>query len=548
MVLTSGVWLRILVAVSCLAPAAARGQASATAPIGDPLYEDLDRLIDAGFITHVIVGQRPYSQDALRRLVVEARGRLDTSAVDALDPAIRASVARLERRTARAAVELIDGAATRRLEVEPLATLRVDALTTDAPTRPVPSNGLGTTEADLNALTNYREGRVFPAGSTIGLESQHWLQAGRVSVQLQPRLALSDRRGGATTSDLSLQSALVRGVWDNVALTAGREYTQWAQASEAGLFFSENAPTLDMIRVASDHPFVLPGPFASLGIVGATIQMADLGASTMNSHSRLVSYKVSVRPTNALELGATFANHFGGAGARNPSLLDRVIDLIPVIDIFRHHPDSTDVSSDKLLGVDGRLRIQSLANLTLYLDAALEDFDFHRLRSVFTEDAAYSAGASLPVLGARSLSARVGMHSTGLRFYEHHLITNGIAARRFILGDDLAHDAIGYYGSLTWNTRPDLRLSATMHRETRRNDEYLGGYTNPDLTGLVFTKVEDRPDEYRTRGLISVRWASPSNRAIVDVGTGLERTSNFGFVRAAPQVHAMGTVTVTTYR
>ena len=517
-------------------------------PIGDPLYEDVDRLVDAGFIRHVIVGQRPYSQDALHRMVSEARARLDTSAVDAVDPTLRASIARLERRTARAVAEVRDAAGALKFEVEPLATLRVDALATDAPTRPVPSNGLGTTEADLNALTNYREGRALPTGSTLGVESQHWLQVGGVSVQLQPRLAVSDRRDGVKTANLSLQSALVRGVWDNVAFTAGREYTRWAQADEAGLFFSENTPALDMIRLASDHPFVLPGLLGSLGIVGATIQMADLGASTMNSHSRLVSYKVSLRPTNALEFGGTFANHFGGAGARNPSLLDRVIDLIPVIDIFRHHPDSTDVSSDKLLGVDGRLRIQSLANVTLFVDAALEDFDFHRLRSVFTEDAAYSAGASIPVVGVRSLSARVGMHSTGLRFYEHHLITNGIAARRFILGDDLGHDATGYYGSLTWNTVPDLRLSATIHRETRRNDEYLGGYTNPDLTGLVFTKVEDRPDEYRTRGIVSVRWSSPSGRAIVDVATGLERTSNFGFVSAAPAVHAMGTVTVTTYR
>ena len=539
----------MLIAVSCLASTVAGAQSTQTIPIGDPVYADIDRLIDAGLITRVLVGQRPYSRAALDDFVGEARARLaargDPGEADA---SLREMVVRIARRAGQDGRDSATADVAGRVRAEPLAMMRLDALSTDAPVRAVPGNGLGTTEADLNTLTDYREGRAFPPGTTVGLETLHWIQVSGVSAQVQPRVALAASRDGTTSASLTVQSALLRGVWDDVALTVGREYTRWAQADETGLFFSENAPPLDMIRVASDRPFVLPGLLAHLGLVGGTLQIADLGASVANSHSRLVSYKATIRPTSVLELGASFDDHFGGSGAKGSSLVDRIIDLIPAIDIFRHHPDSTVVSSDKLLGLDGRLRLESLANITLFMDAALEDFDFHRLGSVFTEDAAYSAGASIPALWSPSLSARAGVHTTGLRFYEHHLITDGIAARRYILGDDLGHDATGYYASLEWRAQPSLALRSTIDRETRRNDQYLGVYVNPDQTGLVFNKVEVRPQEQRTRGLLSARWTPASGRTTVEAIGGVERTSNFGFVIAEPQLHAMGSVVITAYR
>ncbi|MDQ2668743.1 MAG: capsule assembly Wzi family protein, partial [Gemmatimonadota bacterium] len=410
------------------------------------------------------------------------------------------------------------------------------------------SNGLGATEADLNSLSNYREGRLYPTGSTFGLESQHWLQFATVSIQAQPRLAIHFPRDGATEGSVRLESGSLRGVMGNVALTAGREFTLWAQAENAGLFFSENAPALDMFRLASDLPFQLPGVFRRAGLVAATLQVADLGQSAANSHSRLVSYKVSVRPTNVLELGATFENHFGGAGATNPSFLNRVFDLLPVVDIFRHHADSTDVQSDKLIGADGRLRLAGLANVTLFGEIALEDFDFHRLGSVFTEDAAYSVGVAVPAIFSPSLWGSVRYHTTGLRFYEHHLIVDGIAARRFILGDDLGHDARALNASLTLRTLPGLLLTISADHERRSNDEYLGSYVNTNLSGLVFRKVSDRPEEVRTRGVLTLRWTPPTSRVNVELGAGAERASNFGFESVPSRLHGVGNFTITAYR
>ncbi len=528
--------------------ASASAQSAVTVPVGDPLYQDVDRLVDAGLIARIVVGQRPYSRGALARFAAEARSRLDSTSDGTGIAVLQEALARLERRLVHAtSVDSAKGA-TSRVIVAPFDVVRFDALSTDAASRPVPSNGLGSMEADLNSLTSYREGREYPMGSTFGLESQHWLQVGSVSIQAQPRIALSLPREGATAGAFQVESGDLRGVMGNVALTVGREFTLWSQADDAGLLFSENAPALDMIRLASDNPFQLPGAFRHAGLVAATLQIADLGSSAANAHSRLVSYKVSVRPTDVLELGATFENHFGGAGSRSPSLLNRVIDLLPFVDIFRHHADSTDVQSDKLIGADGRLRLPMLANATLFGEVALEDFDFHRLGSIFTQDAAYSAGVSVPAIFSPSFSGRVRYHTTGLRFYEHHLIVDGIAAHRFILGDDLGHDARAFDASLTWRTAPGLLLTISADHEIRSNDEYLGSYINPNLTGLVFQKVSDRPEEVRTRGLLALRYTPPTGHATVELGGGAERTSNFGFAAVPSRIHGVGNLTITAYR
>ena len=542
----------VLALITLVAPFEARGQGTVTVPVDDPLYRDVDRLIDAGLATHVVVGQRPYSRRMIARLVREARLNLDTTRADAgSGPSLEAiSVNRLRAAFAPEVADL-DGDARAAAEVRwtPIRSLRAEALVTDAPTRSVPSNGLGSVEADVNPLIDGREGRPFVPGGNVALESEHAIQflAG-ISLQAQPRFwAYRGRSGRSAGIEGALLSANLRAVRGKVALTVGREYTEWSPAPGAGLLFSENAPALDMVRVATDAPIVLPSVLGWLGGVSGTLQIADMGRSDSSDHSRLVSYKVSISPTNTLELGGTFVNHYGGAGARPVSALDRFIDLVPFLDIFRHHVDSTAVDSDKLLGVDGRLRISQLGNIALFGELALEDFDFHRLGSIFTEDAAYTAGVIIPTFLTPALSARVGYHVVGLRFYEHHILRNGIAVRRFTLGDDLGHDASGFFGLLRSEHMNGISVTAEGAYESRRNDEYVGAYTKPGLTGLVFSRVTARPEEQRSRGTVSVRWFRPDGGMMVELKAGVERVGNFAFVAAPDRTHGLASVSAAWY-
>ena len=57
----------VLVAMALCIPALGRTQGTVTVRVDNPLYRDVDRLIDDGLVTDAIVGQRPYSRRALAR-------------------------------------------------------------------------------------------------------------------------------------------------------------------------------------------------------------------------------------------------------------------------------------------------------------------------------------------------------------------------------------------------------------------------------------------------------------------------------------------------
>ena len=549
--------LAVLLVLSVCSARSLGAQASVTVRTDDPMYLDADHLIDAGLVDTVIVGQRPYSRRGLALIARQVQRRLSDMATHDQHVSIQ-SLHAAERLLRALALEMptarVDNAPGASSPVRPdwLHSLRVEALVTDAPTRAVPTNGLGSSEADLNTFTDYHQGLRLVPGANVAVESEHAvvLPFG-VTVQARPRFWIHDERGGGQGASrgaaFELPSASARLVKGNVALTVGREYTVWPQAEGAAQFFSENAPALDMIRIASDAPFALPSPLHWLGPIAGTIQIADLGASVKNSHSRLVAYKLSASPVRGLELGARYENHFGGSGSPPTSAADRIIDLVPFLDVFRHHVDSTDVESDKLLGLDARLRLRNAGNVTLFGEFSLEDFDLHRLRSIFTQDAAYSTGVIIPRLVVPSLSARLLYHTLGLRFYQHHLLTNGIASHRRLLGDELGRDAQGYAMLVRWQGAGNLSLSGDMAYEERRNDEYFGAYTNPGRQGLVFTRASTQPRERRTRGVGGVRWLSTDGHVVIEARGGMERTTNFDFRVDMPAVHGVGSIAATFF-
>lgn len=515
----------VALALSSSLAVRALAQGSPTVAPGDPAYADARRLLDHGLAPGIAVSQLPWSRRTFTRIHRAACPQLGSGEVPSGAPSIVNACHRLRWRFADAVGPPGPEAAPAWM-VQPLAELRAGALYTDAPARGLEGNGLGTTEADLRPLTALREGRRYATGTNATLESAHWARFGsHLTLEARPRLWLAAPRGGDADAALELRTASARLVAANVAITLGREHTDWGNAPGGGLFFSANGPPLDMIRVATEEPFRLPSVLGRLGPTSATVQLANVGPSASHSHSRLAAYKVSIQPATTVELGATFANHFGGAGSIDPGLGRRIVDLLPFVDVFRRHNDSTEFDSDKKLGIDARARVPRLGNATLFAELALEDFDVHRLRSVLTEDAAWILGVRLPSLGAPSLSAQFSYHATGIRFYEHHLMQNGYASRRFLLGDPLGRDASGWYGAVAWESPGGLTLRALSAYESRGNSEFIGGYTQPGLKGLVFRVVTPRPAELRRRLVVDATQRSRDGRRSVSLGAGVERVS-----------------------
>lgn len=478
---------------------AAGAQGTSLLAAEDLAYRDLDRLAELGIATGV-ASQRPYSRREIVRIVRAARAQVDGAGWIDEQPATRGRIAAfLDRLEAR----FTPTAAGRGELFERITTT---AGATDAPRRAFVGTLASGIEATIGPLATRRLGRPAVRGSTLSLELAHRAEPTRwLAVQAAERVELRSSRDRAADAELLLGSARARA--GNVALIIGRQQLGWAQGAGDGLFLASDAPALDLVSLASDRPFLLPGLLGRLGPTQATLVVADLGPSAVRSHSKLLAYKVSVLPAPRVEIGATFMNHYGGVGGRSSTLGDRVIDFLPFIDIFRAHnyKDTTrvlDVDSDKLLGVDGRVRFPRLGGLLLTGEVLIDDFDVHRIPTLFTWDGAQTVGIVLPALGGPEWSARLSAKHTGVRTYAHGALTNGIASRGRLLGDELGPDAKSFGAEVRWEPGPSMSLSiegrSALHSKAVYASEESGTY-------FLIHRVGDPSNEQRDRAIAVLR-------------------------------------------
>ena len=511
-----------------------RAVAQATGVVSpvDLAYDDIDRLRDLGLLKTGVAGQRPYSRGEFARLVHAALDAMATRSRDGgsgsvVEASANAIIARLadrfladaDRPTSWPAVHLVDDAV-------------LQFTSTDAVRRGFAGSNASALEATIDPLARPRVGTPAARGESMTLDlSQRIEFASWLSAQASERLEQRWSRNSAVSArDGELLAASVRARYRNVALSLGRQQIVWGQTRGDGLFFSSDAPALDLIKLSSDRPFVMPGVLRVLGPAQATLIVAEMGPSRVRSHSKLLAYKASVQPRPSLELGASFMNHYGGSGGRSSSLGNRVIDFLPIIDIFRTHNyyDTTrtlDVDSDKLLGVDARVRFARLGGLTLTGELLIDDFDVHRLPTLLTWDGAQTFAAVLPSIAGSTVSVRLSAKHTGIRTYAHGSLSNGIATRGRLLGDELGPDAKAFGATLLWEPSGSLRIGVEGRRATYSKATYA-----TELRGnyFVIRRIGEASNEQRDRGVFSLIADVASGTSLV-ARVGGERIANFDF-------------------
>lgn len=510
---------------------AAHAAAQGTAPVApsDPVYRDIDRLAQLGVLDSVILAQRPYSRRELARIAASAKDRLSGQSA----PVVRTTEADaiVERMAQRFQ---LDSAASR--DVPRLMLLdgaSVNAVSTDAVRRGFSGTFPERLEATIDPLALPRRlGRPAVRGETGSLElAQRAELTSWLAVHARERFELAlPRSQGGTESHAELLLGGARARLGNVALSLGREQLAWASTDEEGLFLAADAPALDQISLSADRPLLLPGFLRALGPTQGTLALADLGESMVRSHSRLLAYKVSIRPQSSLELGATFMNHFGGAGSPSASLGNRLIDFLPFIDIFRSHnyTDSSrtlDVESDKLLGVNGRLRLARLGGLTLATELLIDDFDVHRIPTLFGWDGSQTFAATLPSIGGTAYSFGVEAAHTGVRTYTHGPLSNGITTRGLLLGDELGPDAKAFGATLTWHGSQGARVSLKGRTELYSRSDYI---VTDEFTRFTLHRVGSVTNELRDRAVASVDWPYAGGVTLL-ARAGVERIRNADF-------------------
>jgi hypothetical protein len=518
-------------AVACLALLAAPLAAQGTALVlpGDPAYRDLDRLAALGMLDTVVMGHRPYSRREIARLASAAersvRRRAGNGAARGSD-----EVAELVRALSRRFAS--DGAtAPRSAVLAPFDGGAAGYTGSSVQRRALVGEGREI-EATIGAFGDRRLGRPEVRGHGAWLEMAHRVEpapflAGTARERVELR---APRDAGVAGGDAELLVASVRARAGNVALTAGRSPVAWSQETGTGLLFASDAPALDMISVSGERPWVLPGFLRRAGAVQGTLLLADLGASAVRSHSRLLAYKLSVAPSPRVEIGGSFTSRFGGEGARPASVGDRLIDFLPFVDIFRRHnytdtSRTLEVESDKMLGLDGRLR---LPGVVLSGELVVDDFDVHRIPTLLTWDGSQSLRITVPRLARDDLALGLSAIHTGIRAYQHYQLSAGHASRGRLLGDELGPDAKAFGAELAWRPRYGTTLSLAARSAIHSRAEYQ--YV-VDGSFFALRRVTAASNELRDR-LVVAASTRPRDDMLLAVRLGALRTRNHAFTGA----------------
>jgi hypothetical protein len=507
------------IAVLICSTALLGAQATPLIAPADRVYRDIDRLAAAGLIDTLIVGVRPFSEREVIRLLTEARRNVERNPAARLW-AERTIASDLER-YARASGRLYDAAT-------------INLVDLDSPYRAIPADPNGEIDAVINPLAANRGGRPTANGVTSSLETMHSAQLGSpLALTFNPQATARSTRGEVGTprsgSNLRLQSATANLQFGNLAIEAGRDYTIFGQTPSGGLLLSENAPTLDLVRISNDRPAALPWVFRVLGPIRATLFVADLG-DTLQIHPRtkIAGYHIAFLPHPQFEIGVEVLDAMGGRGGQPASFGDRIVDAIPLIDaIFRSGTDFQ--FSNKMAGIDFHWRKQSWRGFELYGEGVADDFDIRRLRSVLLEDSGYIFGVSLGcVLECGQMGIRAEYHQTGIRYYTH--TDYPFESRGLVLGDPLGPRAVGGYLTLDGESVRSGYFALSTAFESRSGNLYGSTVNGPNTEGFHFVQTAHRPAEKRARAVATWAPEASGGRIGLRVSAGGEHVWNFDFI------------------
>jgi hypothetical protein len=357
----------VLLAITSLASA----QVSPNIPIGDPFYDVIERLADAGLAPGYMRGTRPFTIAYGVQLVRQA-GQL----------------------------------AAQRGGPEPalLATAR-DLLARLLPHRVGPAALGGEGEIAVGRTDEVIEPAIFSYGDRVGYllpragagaapaEGLGLALTGRASVS---QYAAAEVAGRVLLPGAGPQAGLLRGYGKlglgALELEVGRDDVVWGYARGTALTLSGNARGLDQVALRTARPIVLPWLFRYLGPVQGAIFLARVDQQLPFAHPYLIGKRISILPKPWLELGVVHLFAFGGEGAPAYGASNFIEEFIFG---YRRHAYSENLSNSAF-SWDVRIRIPKV--FELYWEHYFEDC----CATIFTRDSSILAGVRRPaVLSAR---------------------------------------------------------------------------------------------------------------------------------------------------
>lgn len=501
----------------------ATSPSSPNVPVGDPVYRDIDKLVAAGLAKDLIYGHRPWSRSEIVRII-----RVAMEKRNLLGPAADSHLAQVDRildRLENSFREELSGHHRPR----PITSLQAEYTLTDLETRAIHDNGFGSVNASIEPLTAYREGRRYPDGHQISLETEHFLQVSRYfSFYGRPRLQWDISHDGETAVKPFIQQLYGKFGILNFELEVGRDSVVWGQGESGGILLSNNARPFDMIKLSNPTPKPLPWLFKYLGPFRYTFFVANLGPEREFPYSYLTGLKISAKPVSFFEIGFGQTLVLGGDGAPGPLSFTNIIQEIFASTFTDRVGDINTINlSNRETGFDFRFFLPFLRNSQVYLDVQFEDDSSERL-FMLTDLASYQAGVYIPRLdNTGRWDLRFDYRHGSPYFYRHSLFTTGMSLNGRLWGDELGPQADGAYVTLSYDYSPDLWLSGTFQLE-RRDGDLLAELKDADGSNRRVVATTPRPAEFRTLWKTTgvYRFQKPVS---LSVELAYERISSFNF-------------------
>ena len=321
-----------------------------------------------------------------------------------------------------------------------------------------------------------------------------WGAARPISLYLTPLFAMEDGVGAG-----EFKKAFVKLSFSGLDLDIGKRALWWGQGKHGGLFLTNNAEPLTMVRLTNPDAVVLPWLFRYLGPFRFDTLVSRLEHNRDIPEPWFAGLRFIIKPHRILEIGLTRTFMMGGKG-RPGITLERLFDIA-----FGENKEGNDDLSNSIAGVDFRF---SFPSLDLYGEWGGEDE-----AGGLPSGHAYLLGLYVPEL-APGLDFRVeyaDLTFTGTPppWYQHGLYSSGYTYKGRILGHH-----VGGGGR-------DLFLEAGIMRRDRHNVSLKLDY---EERGVAIQVVTEKHYQF------GFDWKYQLGKAMtgwtVDIGLAYERIKN----------------------
>ncbi len=394
---------------------------SVNASVGSAVYRDLERLEVKGLIDSALFSTRPFGRLEVARLIGEAAERQASSMKDGQE-----IISRLESEFKD------DMGYTGASYLRPEGVYMKSVYSADD--RPF--------FLDIN-----NNGDSFTRGGNlrVGFAARGGL-FDTFSFYLNPEYRL-DGPGG--------RGALVLGyvTMDMLGATieAGRDSMWWGPAYHGDLLVTNNAKPFDMIKLTSQHPFLLPWIFKYIGLIKPTIFLTHLDEHRDFPRANLLGMRLDLKPTRHFELGLTRVVLFGGHGRQKLSFSDWI--KILTVNNGTEHSNSP-INGDQIASIDAsyvyvnRIRWVPLSGAKVYIEWGAEDSSgsgwpsgYANVYGAFVDGPLWLDGVDLRIEWANTArNARYGPS-----WYTHGVYTTGYRYGGNIIGHHMGTDARDLY-------------------------------------------------------------------------------------------------------